>query len=585
MKLTQATELATARRAIAELDSKVYGGRSPDRAFAHWALKCLLADIEPNDFIINEFTAISGPGDLGIDAWWIDVANSRLILVQAKDTRRVQRKDVQELRAAVEALLGEEYVKRNANAALKEIHSSILDCFYDEAFSIHVVLAAGGQVLRGAYGYCETEGSKPLHISDGNVVQEKEFTLQALSILELADVSRQLSLLEAPHVTLPIAADGDHLAFHYMGGQFRSVLATVPASALALAYNHHRSAIFQHNPRGPQVTKVNDDIVDTLNDDYMRDHFHLLNNGITVVCEGLTVSETQRNVTVNNFQVVNGCQTVYTLFRAQHRLTDKVLANVRIVEGLHNLVARIAKASNSQTAVKAQQLSSLGTEHDRIARELDRYVPPWYYEKQLGQKRMLTATQRRTHTDRYGNRSLNITELGQNGAAFLGFPILAKYSLKAVFEKLRPGDWVYSSIFAAENEGAQLLLPVLVGRKVFESVKEKLSALKQAKADGDEEVFTELDWASYARVHLIGLVGCAVYDNMGAKADAGLPPAADATRLIETLEDWYPAAFEKAYEAVSFFIEVDKSAGTLINLREFFRNPAKYLRMQQRVTR
>ena len=576
--MTQSTELTSARQEIHILNDRVYSGRSPDRAFAHWALKCLLADIEPDDSIVRDQTAISGPGDMGIDAWWMDATNSRLILVQAKDTQRVQRREVQEFRAAIEALIHENYVRENANAVFKEVYSTMLDCLYDESYSVYAILACGGRVAPGASAYCRDAGSAEWLIQDRGVVSTREFTMEALSISELLEARRQLSLQESPQVTLPVVHTTDGLAMHYMGGRFRSVLATVPASALAKAYDQYRSAIFEYNPRGPQVSKVNRDIVDTLNDDYMRAHFHLLNNGITIVCEALSVSDTQRAITMKNFQVVNGCQTVFTLHKSSSRLTEEVHVNVRAIEGLQNLVSRIAKASNSQTSVKAEQLSSLGMEHDRIATELDSLNPPWYYEKQMGQRRFFSAIQRNAHKTRYANRSLTIVDLGQFGCAFLGIPVMAKYDLKAVFERRGDsGTKVHNLIFDKENTGNQLLLPVVVGRRVFAAVKEKLESLPQ----GISQEFSELDWAPYARMHLVALVGAIAYTKVQASADDGLPPVASANDLVETLDDWFPQAFNIAYDTVLVYINVVQGNGMLTNLREFFRSASHYSHMRQ----
>ena len=133
----------------------------------------------------------------------------------------------------------------------------------------------------------------------------------------------------------------------------------------------------------------------------MKNHFHFLNNGVTIVCDGLSVDEHSGQATIENFQIVNGCQTVFTLYRAKAKLDDSVRCNVRIIEGLANFSGSIAKASNSQTGVKAEQLASLETVHDSIAQELDNCSPPWYYEKQLGNLRFLTATQRRAHNNKY----------------------------------------------------------------------------------------------------------------------------------------------------------------------------------------
>ena len=571
---------------IDRINISFYDGRSPDRAFAHWALKCLLADIEPQDTYLRDFhTVIGGPSDLGIDAYWIDDANSRIILVQAKDTRVTQRRDVMEFRAAIESLQDERYVYAHGNNRLKEAYSSRLgDCIYDESFTIHGVFAAGAQVRGAARDYCKAEGSAPIYIRDKDSLDNssahlKEVTLEVLSKPEIAERARQLASLESPLVTLPIADGRGQAAFHYMGGAFQSIMATVPARSLAEAFYRHRSAMFQYNPRGPQGSnQTNTDIKDTLADPNMRHLFHLLNNGITVVCESLVYNENDQTVTIRNFQVVNGCQTVFTLSSSIDELTPEVQVNIRIIEGLQQCVGQIAKASNSQTVIKTHQLASMSDEHTRIAEILDSGNDPWYYEKQLGQKKFNTPIQRAAHQNRFRDRTFTILQLGQYGASFVGYPGLAKYDSKAIFEKRGHGMFVYDKVFMDRNTKEQLLLPVLVGQRVFAEVASRIRT-SPIDPDADAESFTIHDWLQHARHHLVGLVGIIASEN----TLENLPSHQISAARVATINDWFPDAFKQAYDAADWVVSVERAAGNLTNIRNFFRDPDTYSKMKSRM--
>ena len=580
---------STARNEIDQLNQQHYSGTASDRAFAHWALRCLLSDKDIEDSELVELTAVGGPKDLGIDGYFVDQENARLLLLQAKGTR-VNRTDVQEFRAAITALLDERFVLENANAVLKEAFPSIQDCLFDESFSIYAVLAAGDRVMPAARNYCEGPGSEPWVITEGNNTHTKDFMFEVQDILTLSETKRRLSFGDTPRVTLPILRNENGLpTFHDMGGDFKSILATIPASSLASAYEEFRSAIFSFNPRGPQGSnKVNKDILETLKDPVLKSHFHLLNNGITVVCDSLAVDETSDRVMIENFQIVNGCQTVYTLFRAKPKLDESVRVNVRLIEGLARIHDRIAKASNSQTGVKAEQLASLDSVHDRVQNELDNSDPPWYYEKQLGHLRLLTEAQRRAHRTRYQDRKVSITHLGQFGAAFLGYPILAKHDLKAVFERRTPGDRIYNTMFNLNNTAEQMLLPVMVGRMVKTEVKTRLDHLRESNLGATSEQFPELDWAGPSFYHLVSLVGAVLRRTIGATGgNEMLLPAGDAKELMDSREKWFGNTFERAYSAVEFVYEVQKAArdtGT-IQIRSFFRDQKLYEDMVSRALR
>ena len=588
--MTQNHDNANARRQIEQLNVRFYNNRSPDRAFAHWALKCLLSDVEPDDTFLRDFhTAIGGPKDLGIDAYWIDVENNRLLLLQAKDTTAVQRKDAMEFRGAIEALRDSDYVMTHGNNYLKELYPSIYDALYDESYTLHAVLAAGGQVRPAASDYCKGEGSASLLITDASsdidFTHLKEVTLEALSIPDLMERARQLASLESPRVALPVALTDTEPAFHHMSGEFRAVVATVPALSLAQAFDRYRSAIFKYNPRGPQGSnKTNKDIKQTLSDPQMRKYFHLFNNGITVVCESLQYFSNDQTMVVQDFQVVNGCQTVYTLYDSTNDLSPDVQVNVRIIEGGQQWIAKeIARTSNSQTAVKTPQLASMGREHDAIAQTLEYGDYPWYYEKQLGQTRFNTPSQRRAHQDRFGDRTVNIIELGQYGAAFIGHPALAKYDLQAVYEKRgQHGMFVYERIFNPNNTREQLLLPVLVGRRVFSEVKSKLAEY-MAEPNPDPTAFTILNWLNHARHHMIGLVGTVARGSASVSLQ-GLPAADLAHYRVETIEEWFPDAFNKAYSAADWVVSVARAADRLTNIRNFFREQSTYVEMENRMS-
>jgi hypothetical protein len=51
------------------------------------------------------------------------------------------------------------------------------------------------------------------------------------------------------------------------------------------------------------------------------------------------------------------------------------------------------------------------------------------------------------------------------------------------------------------------------------------------------------------------------------------------------LDEWFPECFDKAHDAVELYIEVEKRADRLTNLREFFRDKVMYARMAERATR
>jgi len=75
---------------------------------------------------------------------------------------------------------------------------------------------------------------------------------------------------------------------------------------------------------------VNEEIAKTINDSNERDRFAILNNGVTIVAKNITPSGD--NFKVEQFQVVNGCQTSHVLFNNRATLTNDMYITVKLIE-------------------------------------------------------------------------------------------------------------------------------------------------------------------------------------------------------------------------------------------------------------
>ena len=339
---------AELREEIREIATRDYSGRQED-AFPCWALSCILADQELGHEVLRESVAV-GNGDLGIDGYWVDESNRRIILLQSKHSGRVSREDATSFRASIQALINEDYVRDRGNAVLKEIYPELLEALLDDSYTIQAFLACGGTVRRGTRSYADAEGSQDWQFQFDNAAHTKELRLRVLALSELASLRNQLvasvNVVE-PEVVMPIPIINNYPSLHHMGGDFPAVQVTVPAKVLIDAYEVYRAEIFRYNPRGPLGSnKVNKEIERTLKDPVLKRHFHLLNNGITAICDSVNYWEARQELEVKNFQVVNGCQTVYTLHQLRVHISDEVKVSVRIVEGLQATwgVGEISKA-------------------------------------------------------------------------------------------------------------------------------------------------------------------------------------------------------------------------------------------------
>lgn len=124
--------------------------------------------------------------------------------------------------------------------------------------------------------------------------------------------------------------------------------------------------VFYDNVRDFQGEQnpVNSEIQKTLESDY-KDSFAVLNNGITIVAEELhTVRD---NFTITNYQIINGCQTANVLFHNQQQIDDSVQVVLKlIISKESDVVSRIIQSTNSQTAIKPQDILAYSSFQKRL---------------------------------------------------------------------------------------------------------------------------------------------------------------------------------------------------------------------------
>lgn len=120
-----------------------------------------------------------------------------------------------------------------------------------------------------------------------------------------------------------------------------------------------KGSVFYDNVRDFQdMNVVNKGIAETLENPETAILFPVLNNGVTVVAQ--SVRPVGEDVTVEDYQIVNGCQTSHVLHSAKANLTDGVLVPLRLVVTEEDQVtSSITKATNRQTPVDEGNLQAL----------------------------------------------------------------------------------------------------------------------------------------------------------------------------------------------------------------------------------
>jgi hypothetical protein len=135
---------------------------------------------------------------------------------------------------------------------------------------------------------------------------------------------------------------------------------------------NHR--VFEENIRSylGATNIVNGKIQATLEDINKKDLFSVLNNGITIVTPELTLTPNTREISLTNYQVINGCQTSNTLFHNKHLLTDSVNVIIKFIESANSDVSEdIISATNNQTEVHTESFHGLKNKAKLVQRYFD----------------------------------------------------------------------------------------------------------------------------------------------------------------------------------------------------------------------
>lgn len=148
-------------------------------------------------------------------------------------------------------------------------------------------------------------------------------------------------------------------------GSAQTILTVLPLKECLKIPGITDGRLFRKNVRQSLGTssKVNRALKNTImNGDRVREFF-FYHNGVTALCDSVTVAEDKKTLQVKGISVVNGCQSLSTIFSVSERVRSPEAADARILFRLYEipdraLGDRISINTNSQTAVKPRDLRS-----------------------------------------------------------------------------------------------------------------------------------------------------------------------------------------------------------------------------------
>lgn len=566
---------------IEEVANEYYGGNL-DEGFRHWAFATVFTvghDVQGNDVI--EATAIDGPDDFEVDGYFIPESDDDSVvhLFQSKHRQPGTTMGPREFAAFLNAptrLLSLNEVAACNNLETKALHDEIVTRIgsNERTCSINMIWVTSGTLSRTARRNVEANRSRKVPFNIKGNTTEVTVTLECLDLADLYEQHKNQQDSDVP-ASCDFTFQLEPNSYHQTDSDadYRTLSMTVPVKQVIDVFSKHSYKIFRLNPRGPLGNKVNASIKRTLLDETERRRFHLLNNGITAFCDSYRLEGDK--LIVDDFQIINGCQTTVTLWNARAAIQDdpSVQVTVKLTQCPTDFADTIAKTTNSQTALRAEDFTSNEPVQIRLQREFSQMTPPWFYQIKRGEwNKMLGGS---TARERYrgsesGYRKLTSKEVAQAVVSFSGFPGEAKDKIRALFNRepvssiARESEFSYDAIYTENVAATQLLLPAVVQGKVW----------KQVEADKSEE-----GWLVYARFHIVWLIGNLLREYYQIQSD--LFPADRAGTVAEQIDNWFVPMYTVAVAAIRNTLQDARSRGIFTgNNREFFRTAASYRLME-----
>jgi len=317
-----------------------------------------------------------GADDKQIDAILVDDDRQRILVVQGKflGSETVDGEPLREVLAAWSRLRDLEMIQRDCNDRLKERLEAVRRALDDE-YQLELELLTTGNLTHTAQGDLEAFSKQITEATDFPAA----FQLVDSTVMEtrLAEAEGK----ELPTIDHEINLESDKTMVTEMSGT-RSVITAIPLRECLRIPGISDGRLFRKNVRQflGSSNKVNRGLRDTLNGQRARDFF-FYHNGITALCRQFSISDDQTKLHVEDLSVVNGCQSLATIYSASQRVRSLPSGEAYVLFRFYEipqreLADRISIYTNSQSAVKPRDLRS----NDRVMLSLKRSYENTYRE-------------------------------------------------------------------------------------------------------------------------------------------------------------------------------------------------------------
>lgn len=381
-----------------------------------------------------------GQNDKEMDAVIVDDELRRVLIIQGKFYEgTVDHQPLQEVLAAWLQIRDLETLQQNANSKVKVKLVAVAEALEDD-YDIEFELVTTGLL---------TESAKQDLTNFQNLIgafdqPQATITLVDESVIKSRweeAVSKELPKLKH---TLNLES-GRYLEMDVAG--FKTVLAAIPLADCLQMPGIRDGMLFRKNVRQSLglTNKVNKGLRQTITGDNPQ-YFFLFHNGITALCEKLSLDQDSGKMQVDGLSVVNGCQSLTTIMACSEKAKSSKGAYVlfRFYEIPQRDVAeKISVNTNSQSAVKPRDLRSNDKRVLALKRAYENVYKDGFFISKRGEERPADRDKLKTIEIGLLARCLMAWHCQRPNIAYNENKLFDKY-----FEQLFHSDYPPADLFA-----------------------------------------------------------------------------------------------------------------------------------------
>ena len=121
-------------------------------------------------------------------------------------------------------------------------------------------------------------------------------------------------------------------------------------------------------------TRINKDIKNTIDEVVGHPKFFVYHNGISIICDDLIEDLNHNKIILDNYAVINGCQSMLSFYENQSKLTDYLCVLVKIITVTGNntsFIRKVTHNANNQNSISIRDLRSNDSVQKALQREFD----------------------------------------------------------------------------------------------------------------------------------------------------------------------------------------------------------------------